>query len=53
MRTLLASLGDAIEAAEHGEQFKQQVSLFGDAGGATEAFELTRMPMWNERERNA
>jgi len=49
--TLLASLAGAIEAAEHGEQFRQQVSLFGEAGGATESFELTRMPMWNERER--
>jgi DNA polymerase-3 subunit alpha len=49
--TLLASLGGAIEAAEHGEQFKQQVSLFGEAGRASESFELSARPMWNERER--
>jgi DNA polymerase-3 subunit alpha len=49
--SLLASLGNAIEAAEHGEQFKQQVSLFGGPGEAAETFELARVPMWSERER--
>jgi DNA polymerase-3 subunit alpha len=49
--TLLASLGHAIEAAEHGEQFKQQVSLFGGGDESAPHFELTRAPMWNERER--
>jgi len=49
--TLLASLGHAIEAAEHGEQFKQQVSLFGGADESAPHFELTRVAMWGERER--
>jgi DNA polymerase-3 subunit alpha len=49
--TLLASLGHAIEAAEHGEQFKQQVSLFGGPDDSAPHFELTRVAMWNERER--
>src|SRR5688500_8250686 len=49
--TLLATLGDAIDAAEKGEQFASQVSLFGGAGGAPEVVELRRVPMWGERER--
>jgi DNA polymerase-3 subunit alpha len=49
--TLLASLGHAIEAADHGEQFKQQVSLFGGPDDSAPHFELTRQPMWSERER--
>jgi DNA polymerase-3 subunit alpha len=49
--TLLASLGHAIEAAEHGEHFKQQVSLFGGGDDSAPHFELTRVAMWNERER--
>jgi DNA polymerase-3 subunit alpha len=49
--SLLASLGRAIEAAEHGEHFKQQVSLFGGASDAVEVLQLERMPMWGERER--
>jgi DNA polymerase-3 subunit alpha len=49
--SLLASLGAAIEAAEHGEQFKQQNNLFGGAEGAAADFELTRAPLWGERER--
>ncbi len=48
--SLLASLGNAIEAAEKGEQFASQVSLFG-AAGVAEPFELVRAPMWGERER--
>ena len=48
---LLASLGNAIEAAEKAEQFASQVSLFGEGGGAAAAFELKRAPMWGERER--
>ncbi len=48
---LLASLGNAIEAADKGEQFASQVSLFAGAGGEPEAFELTRAAPWNERER--
>jgi DNA polymerase-3 subunit alpha len=49
--SLLASLGNAIEAAEKGEQFASQVSLFGGAGGAPEAFELKAVAPWGERER--
>jgi DNA polymerase-3 subunit alpha len=49
--TLLASLGAALDAAEHGEQFKQQVSLFGAPGEAAEDFRLTQAPLWGERER--
>jgi DNA polymerase-3 subunit alpha len=49
--SLLASLGAAIEGADHAEQFASQTNLFGGAGGATESFELTRAPMWAERER--
>ena len=41
-RALLASLGNAIEAADKGEQFAAQTSLFGGAGGAPEAFEMVR-----------
>ena len=49
--SLLASLGAAIDAADHAEQFASQTNLFGEAGGATQSFELTRAPMWAERER--
>ena len=49
--TLLASLGPAIEAAEHAEQFASQTSLFGDAGGGSAPFEPVVRPMWSERER--
>ncbi|MDQ3025190.1 MAG: DNA polymerase III subunit alpha [Pseudomonadota bacterium] len=49
--SLIASLGNAIEAADRGEHFAAQTSLFGGAGGAPEAFELTRAPTWGERER--
>jgi DNA polymerase-3 subunit alpha len=48
---LLASLGNAIEAADRAEQFAQQVSLFGAPGESAEAFEMVRAPMWGERER--
>ena len=48
---LLATLGDAIEAAEKGEQFASQVSLFGGAGGAPDTVELRRVAAWSERER--
>ena len=48
---LAASLGAAIEAAEHSAQFAQQTSLFGGSLGATESFELANVPMWAERER--
>jgi DNA polymerase-3 subunit alpha len=48
---LLATLGDAIDAAEKGEQFAAQVSLFGGAGGAPDTVELRRVPAWAERER--
>jgi len=48
---LLASLGVAIEAAEHGAQFAQQVSLFGAAGEGPEPFALAQAPPWGERER--
>ena len=49
--TMLATLGNAIEAAEKGEQFASQTSLFGGAGGAPEQVELKRVPAWGERER--
>ena len=49
--SLLASLGAAIEGAEHAEHFASQTSLFGGSGAAAESFELTRAPMWGERER--
>jgi DNA polymerase III subunit alpha len=48
---LLASLGNAIDAADKGEQFASQTSLFGGAGGEAEAFEMVRAPTWSERER--
>ena len=48
--SLLASLGTAIELADHAEHFASQVSLFGSAG-AGESFEMVRAPMWAERER--
>ena len=47
---MLASLGNAIEAAERGEHFAAQTSLFGGAG-EPEPFELVKAPMWGERER--
>jgi DNA polymerase-3 subunit alpha len=49
--SLLASLGAAIDAAEHAEQFAAQTNLFGESSGATETFTLTKTPMWGERER--
>jgi DNA polymerase-3 subunit alpha len=49
--SLLASLGNAIEAADRGEQFAAQSSLFGGAGGEPEAFDLTPAAPWSERER--
>src|SRR5205085_360367 len=49
--SLLASLGNAIEAAERSEQFSQQTSLFGGGGEAQETLGLTRVPAWAERER--
>jgi DNA polymerase-3 subunit alpha len=48
---VLASLGNAIEAADKAEQYASQVSLFGGAGGEAEAFEMVRAPEWPERER--
>ncbi|HLX22955.1 MAG TPA: OB-fold nucleic acid binding domain-containing protein, partial [Usitatibacter sp.] len=49
--SLLASLGSAIDAAEHAEQFAAQTNLFGEASGATETFTLTNASAWSERER--
>ncbi|HEX7605223.1 MAG TPA: DNA polymerase III subunit alpha, partial [Usitatibacter sp.] len=49
--SLLASLGAAIEGADHAEQFASQTNLFGDASGAVQSIELVRAPMWGERER--
>ena len=49
--SLLASLGFAIDAAEHAEQFAAQTSLFGESSGAADTFTLTPAPMWSERER--
>jgi DNA polymerase-3 subunit alpha len=48
---LAASLANAIELAEKGEQFAQQTSLFGGAAGVEEGFELLRAAPWSERER--
>jgi DNA polymerase-3 subunit alpha len=48
---VLASLGAAIEAAEHSAQFAQQSNLFGGAVESVEAVELARSPPWGERER--
>ncbi|HET9652350.1 MAG TPA: DNA polymerase III subunit alpha [Usitatibacter sp.] len=48
---LLASLGNAIDVAEKGEQFAAQTSLFGGAGGTPEVFELVPTGVWSERER--
>jgi DNA polymerase III subunit alpha len=49
--SLLASLGAAIDAADHGEHFKQQTNLFGEASSAADTFELTPTAMWGERDR--
>jgi DNA polymerase-3 subunit alpha len=50
--SLAASLGAAIELAEKGEQYANQSSLFGGGSdAAAEAFTLTRMAPWPERER--
>jgi DNA polymerase-3 subunit alpha len=49
--SLLASLGAAIDAADHSEQFAQQTSLFGGSAAIVESFELTRTAPWGERER--
>jgi DNA polymerase-3 subunit alpha len=49
---LLASLANAIEAAEKGEQFAAQVSLFGGGGaGDADTFEWVKAAPWGERER--
>jgi DNA polymerase-3 subunit alpha len=50
--SLAASLGAALEAAEHGERFAAQTSLFAAAGEeAAVAFRLASVPPWGERER--
>jgi len=49
--SLLASLGNAVEAADRAEQFAAQSSLFGGAGGEPDAFEMTPAAPWNERTR--
>jgi DNA polymerase-3 subunit alpha len=49
--SLLASLGPAIEAADHAEQFASQTSLFGESSTATASFQLTPASPWGERER--
>ncbi|HET7731422.1 MAG TPA: DNA polymerase III subunit alpha [Usitatibacter sp.] len=48
---LLASLGNAIEAADKAEHFASQTSLFGGAGGEAERFEMVKAAAWGERER--
>ena len=48
---LLASLGNAIEAADKREQFAAQVSLFGGGGGEADDFEWVKAAPWSERER--
>src|SRR5258708_27351260 len=42
--SLLASLGPAIDAADHGEHFKQQNSLFGGGEDAAESLAMIRPP---------
>jgi len=50
--SLLASLGNAIELADHTERNASQVSLFGEAeAGAADAMTLVRAHEWSERER--
>jgi DNA polymerase-3 subunit alpha len=49
--SLAASLGHAIEAAERGEQFANQTSLFGGGDAAAEAFVPVAAAPWSERER--
>ncbi|MFZ3322276.1 MAG: DNA polymerase III subunit alpha [Usitatibacter sp.] len=49
--SLLASLGAAIDAAEHAEHFAAQTNLFGESSGAADTFTLTPAQMWGERER--
>jgi len=49
--SLAASLGAALELAEHGAQYANQSSLFGGGDDAPGAFTLTRVPAWSERER--
>jgi DNA polymerase-3 subunit alpha len=50
--SLAASLGAAIDVAEKGEQFANQVSLFGGGDDASHgAFTLVSVPPWPERER--
>ena len=49
--SLLASLGNAIEAAEKAEQFASQVSLYGAEAHPPESFEMVRAAPWGERER--
>src|SRR5260221_6577820 len=46
-----ASLGAALELAEHGAHCANQSSLFGGGDDAPGAFSLTRVPAWSERER--
>jgi len=48
---VLASLGAAIEAAEHSATFAQQSNLFGGAVEAVEAVPLAQCAPWSERER--
>ncbi len=48
---VLASLGAAIDAAEHSAQFAQQSTLFGGAVESAEAVALVPSPPWSERER--
>ena len=50
--SLAASLGDAIEAAEKGEQFANQTSLFGGGDAAARGLRPSSPPApWCERER--
>ncbi|QJR14509.1 DNA polymerase III subunit alpha [Usitatibacter palustris] len=50
--SLAASLGNAIDAADKGEQFANQSNLFGGADdAAAEVFALVKVPMWPERDR--
>jgi DNA polymerase-3 subunit alpha len=49
--SLLASVGAALEAAEHATTHAQQVSLFGGTEAVAEQHKLTTAPAWGLRER--
>ena len=48
--TQFASIGRAMDAAEHAETFANQVSLFGALDEASHRPEPIRVPAWNEKQ---